>query len=81
MFEPKKEIPKEFYAVLPISIDVVGDYHQFGEFISGLAQLPRIVTTHDIHITSKSTKASKALLLQMKTIAKTYRALDEDEEE
>lgn len=80
LFEPKKENPKEFYAVLPISIDVVGGYHQFGEFISGLAQLPRIVTTHNIHITSKSTKDSGALLLQMKTIAKTYRALDEDEE-
>ena len=81
LFEPKKENPKEFYAVLPISIDVVGGYHQFGEFISGLAQLPRIVTTHDIHITSKSTKAAEALLFQMKTIAKTYRALEENEEQ
>ena len=81
LFEPKGEIPKEFYAVLPISISVVGDYHQFGEFISGLAQLPRIVTTHEISIKSKKVDAATGIpLLEMKTVAKTYRALEENEE-
>ena len=80
LFEPRGEIPKEFYAVLPISISVVGNYHQFGEFISGLAQLPRIVTTHDINISSKAVNESTRIpLLQMRTIAKTYRALEEEE--
>jgi len=80
LFEPRGEIPKEFYAVLPISISVVGDYHQFGEFISGLAQLPRIVTTHEINISSKEINESTGIpLLQMNTIAKTYRALEENE--
>ena len=81
LFEPKAENPKEFYAVLPISISVVGDYHQFGEFVSGLAQLPRIVTTHEISIISKSLDESTGTpLLEMRTIAQTYRALEEDEE-
>ena len=81
LFEPKAENPKEFYAVLPISINVVGNYHQFGEFISGLAQLPRIVTTHEINIKSnQSNEKARVPKLEMNTIAKTYRALEEDEE-
>ena len=81
LFEPKAENPKEFYAVLPISINVVGNYHQFGEFISGLAQLPRIVTTHEINIKSnQSNEKARVPILEMNTIAKTYRALEEDEE-
>ena len=81
LFEPKAENPKEFYAVLPISINVVGNYHQFGEFISGLAQLPRIVTTHEIKIKSEqANEKARIPILEMNTIAKTYRALEEDEE-
>ena len=81
LFEPKAENPKEFYAVLPISIKVVGNYHQFGEFISGLAQLPRIVTAHEIKIKSEqANEKARIPILEMNTIAKTYRALEEDEE-
>ena len=81
LFEPKAENPKEFYAVLPISINVVGNYHQFGEFISGLAQLPRIVTAHEIKIKSEqANEKARIPILEMNTIAKTYRALEEDEE-
>ena len=81
LFEPKAENPKEFYAVLPISIKVVGNYHQFGEFISGLAQLPRIVTAHEIKIKSEqANEKARIPILEMNTIAKTYRALEEDED-
>lgn len=81
LFEPKAENPKEFYAVLPISIKVVGNYHQFGEFISGLAQLPRIVTAHEIKIKSEqANEKARIPILEMNTIAKTYRALEDDEE-
>ena len=80
LFQPKKEAPKEFYAELPISISVVGDYHQFGEFVSGIAALPRIVTTHDINISPISNDGDEPIL-QMEAIAKTYRALEEEDEE
>ncbi len=50
LFKPGAEKPAEFYSELPISIEVVGHYHQLGEFVSGIAALPRIVTTHDISI-------------------------------
>lgn len=74
LFQPQAEQPAEFYARLPISIRVSGTYHQFGEFVSGLAQLPRIVTTHNINI--QKTEGGK---LTMSAIANTYRALGESE--
>ena len=81
LFQPNAEAPKEFYAELPISISVVGNYHQFGAFVSGIATLPRIVTTHDISIkTTKGDTVDGVPLLVMTAIAKTYRALEEENE-
>jgi type IV pilus assembly protein PilO len=80
LFQPRGESPKEFYAELPISISVVGSYHQFGEFVSGIAALPRIVTTHDINISPLSTQEGEDPMLQMQATAKTYRALEEENE-
>lgn len=53
LFDPLGENRKEFYAELPINIRVTGDYHQFGNFVSGLASLPRIVTIHNIQISPR----------------------------
>lgn len=78
LFEPRGETPREFYAELPINISVVGDYHQFGEFVSGIAALPRIVTTHDIQIQSVGAQGPAERPLSMTAIAKTYRALEEE---
>jgi type IV pilus assembly protein PilO len=85
LFQPQAEKPSEFYAELPINIKVTGDYHQFGEFISGISALPRIVTTHNVKITkAKAAKGKGAVAaagsLEMSAIAKTYRALEEEEE-
>ena len=76
LFRPSGEIPREFYAELPISIQVIGTYHEFGEFISGVAALPRIVTVHDVAIKPRIKDGS---LLVMNLTAKTYRYLEEDE--
>jgi type IV pilus assembly protein PilO len=75
LFQPQQEVPKEFYAELPISIRVKGSYHQLGEFVSGIAALPRIVTMHNIKIS----RASGSSALQMSAVAKTYRYLDDEE--
>ena len=77
LFKPGKEKPGEFYSELPISIRVLGEYHQFGEFVSGVAKLPRIVTTHNISITSTGETGGS---LVMDATAKTYRALEEEDE-
>ena len=53
LFNPQNEVPREFYAELPIQIRVVGNYHEFGDFVSGVAALPRIVTLSDITIAGK----------------------------
>jgi type IV pilus assembly protein PilO len=77
LFQPQPEQKKDFYAELPIRITLTGSYHQFGEFVSGIAALPRIVTLHDIDIKSLSKDAYDQLTLDL--TAKTYRYLDEDE--
>lgn len=77
LFKPGNEQPAEFYVELPIQIRVTGTYHQFGTFISGVSDLPRIVTNHNIQI--RTLGEDKGLV--METTAKTYRYMDEDEEQ
>ncbi len=74
LFEPKSEKPAEFYAELPISIKVSGQYHQIAEFISDVAGFPRIVTMHNLNLI-RSPNKDKLILIGT---AKTYRYLDED---
>jgi type IV pilus assembly protein PilO len=77
LFQPEPEHKQDFYAELPIKIRLTGSYHQFGEFVSGIAALPRIVTLHDIDIKSDNKDAYDQLSLEL--TAKTYRYMDEDE--
>ena len=77
LFQPGGETPREFYAELPINLSVVGDYHKFGRFISGIAALPRIVTTHNIQIQAIGQGPAERPL-SMTAVAKTYRALEEE---
>ncbi len=77
LFQPQPEQKKDFYAELPIKITLSGSYHEFGEFVSGIAALPRIVTLHDIEIKSINKDAYDQLTLDL--TAKTYRYLDEEE--
>ena len=81
LFEPGAEVLKEFYAEKPISLRMVGKYHDFGEFVSGVASLPRVVilTMHDISLKPVGKDLNGVLLLE--GTAKTYRYLDESEQE
>lgn len=67
---PDKEIPKEVYLELPITIKVSGGYHEFGSFVSGIAGMPRIVTLHEFTITRDGSNDG---VLDMQILAKTYR--------
>ena len=76
LFQPSPELQRDFYAELPISIRLVGSYHQMGEFVSGIAALPRIVTLHDIRISQEGDRTPTGRLV-LDVTAKTYRYLDE----
>lgn len=69
------EVEQEFYIEQPIQVEVLGNYHDFGTFVSGVASLPRIVTLHDFSIIPVNNRNS----LQMTITARTYRYRTEGE--
>jgi type IV pilus assembly protein PilO len=79
LFQPAPEEGKGFYAELPIKIRLVGSYHQFGSFVSGIAALPRIVTLQDIEIKPQGTQGRDSGYdnLTMDITAKTYRYIED----
>jgi len=77
LFQPSGEIKKDFYAELPIKIRLTGSYHQMGEFVSGIAALPRIVTLDEMKIKPESKDVYDNLSFEL--TAKTYRYLDDAE--
>ena len=84
LFRPGPESPKEFYAEKPISLRMVGSYHQFGAFVSGVASLPRVVilTMHDISLKPRGNASGgirRDVPLELSGTVKTYRYLDEEE--
>ena len=85
LFQPGPETPKEFYAEKPIQLRMVGTYHQFGAFVSGVASLPRVVimTMHNIVLTPRNptpgSKIGPNSVLQLAGTVKTYRYLDDSE--
>ncbi|MBI5923409.1 MAG: type 4a pilus biogenesis protein PilO [Betaproteobacteria bacterium] len=74
LFKPGSEVLKDFYAELPITIRLIGSYHDLGGFTGDIAKLSRIVTLNDIDIA-----VDKSGALSLTTVAKTFRYLDEAE--
>lgn len=85
LFQPNAEAYHDFYAERPISVRMLGDYHQFGEFVSGVASLPRVVilTMHDIALRRATDRdigvSGNDGRLILEGTVKTYRYIDEDE--
>ena len=85
LFEPLAEAHRDFYAERPISVRMLGDYHQFGEFVSGVAALPRVVilTMHNVSLRLANTGGASNSRLDGRLIlegqVKTYRYIDEVE--
>lgn len=73
LFKPEAESRKDFYAEMPISVEVHGNYHELAQFVSDVAALPRIVTFGDITITA----TGKGTRLNMNAKARTYRYLED----
>ena len=79
LFKPDGEIHKGFYAELPIKIRLTGSYHELARFVSDVAALPRIVTLHDIEISTSDELSGSDLSMEL--TAKTYRYLEDGEED
>lgn len=75
LFKPGMEVVKDFYAELPITVNLTGSYHDFGSFAGDIAKLPRIVTLNDINVVHGKSGDTMTLA----TTAKTFRYLDESE--
>lgn len=74
------EIEQEFFIEQPITITGIGEYHQFGNFVSGVAALPRIITMHDFEVKNQQPSLSVMPQLQMVLQTKTYRSKEAVEE-
>ena len=79
LFRPGQVVVKDYYAELPIAIKVSGRYHDMGAFAGDIANLSRIVTLHNLVISTAARDASGAL--SMEATARTYRYLDPTEVE
>jgi type IV pilus assembly protein PilO len=74
LFRPAQaETRSEFYAELPITIKLAGNYHDIGAFASDISQLSRIVTLNDVALSTTKTG------LTLDAVAKTFRYLDDSE--
>ena len=95
LFEPGPETPRDFYAEKPISVRMVGSYHQFGDFISRIAALSRVVVLEMSNVTPEDEPAQGANRnarrgsaavataggpLRLEGVVRTYRYLDEEEQ-
>ncbi|MEN3110832.1 type 4a pilus biogenesis protein PilO [Uliginosibacterium paludis] len=74
LWKPGQEAIKEFYAELPIALTITGGYHDFGQFVSDVSKLPRIVTLRDVQV-----GPGKDGILRLDASAVTYRYLDDEE--
>ena len=76
LFKPGQETVKDFYAELPISVKLTGNYHDFGAFAGDIGRLSRIVTLNNMTI---SIAAGNDGGMAMDAVTKTFRYLDENE--
>ncbi len=76
LFRPGQVAVKDYYAELPISLKVAGRYHDIGSFAADIANLSRIVTLHNLNITTPKDSTG---VLSMEATARTYRYLDANE--
>lgn len=75
LFKPGGESAKDFYAEVPISLTLVGSYHDLGGFAGDIAKLPRIVTLNDVNLVA----GNRDGVMTLRTTAKTFRYLDDAE--
>jgi type IV pilus assembly protein PilO len=76
LFQPKPEVPKDFYAEIPVDINIVGNYHQVAVFFDKVANLPRIVNIRDVKLTPQSQQKEAGNNLTTTCQAVTYKFIE-----
>lgn len=79
-FKPKREIPKEFYAEIPVHIQVNGAYHNVGVFLDEISKLARIVSVSNVKMSSPKKDAGEMILNTQFDLV-TYRFLEPSEQD
>jgi type IV pilus assembly protein PilO len=74
LFQPKKEQKKEFYAEIPVSMSIRGDYHNLALFFDQVARLSRIVNIRNIQMSRAGGNGSTEL--NTKCMAVTYKFVE-----
>ena len=77
LFKPGQEVQKDFYAELPVTVRLTGNYHDLGAFAGDIGRLSRIVTLNSISIASNQQAKDGSLV--MDAVTKTFRYLDDEE--
>lgn len=78
VFRPKVEVPKDFYAEVPVDIVVSGSYYSVANFFAAVANLPRIVNINNVSF-SDIKSVSNRMLTKVTCLATTFRFLDKKE--
>lgn len=80
-FAPGAEAKKDFYASIPVSMQVSGDYHSFVTFADKVSHLPRIVNIADIGLANPKPDGENRILVSIACTATTYRFLEQEKQE
>ena len=78
VFKPKGEIPKDFYAEVPVDITVSGSYFSVANFFAAVANLPRIVNISSVAF-SDIKPVNNRMMTKVTCLATTFRFLDKKE--
>jgi type IV pilus assembly protein PilO len=62
LFQPKPEVPQDFYSEIPVEMKVAGKYHDLGYFFDKISKLPRIVNIKEMSLDSKIDKTGTVVL-------------------
>jgi type IV pilus assembly protein PilO len=63
LFKPGQEVQKDFYAELPVTVRLTGNYHDLGAFAGDIGRLSRIVTLNSISIASNQQAKDGSLVM------------------
>lgn len=78
LFQPLPEVPREFYADVPVKLKIEGSFHEVATFLDRIGKLNRIVNVRDITMGSPIERSGK-IVLTVDGTAVTYRFLTDEE--